>query len=182
MSRPFNSIYSHGYVRAAVCVPRVKVAAPAYNLGETLALARRAAEAKAAVALFPELGISAYTSEDLFHQDALLDGVEAAIGELLAASRELTPVVLVGAPVRAEGKLFNCAVVIHRGRLLGVVPKSYLPNYQEFYEKRHFAAARDAVGNRVALAGQKARFSSDLIFVANDVPSFRLHVEICEDL
>jgi len=182
VSRPFNSIYSHGYVRAAVCVPRVKVAAPAYNLGETLALARRAAEAKAAVALFPELGISAYTSEDLFHQDALLDGVEAAIGELLAASRELTPVVLVGAPVRAEGKLFNCAVVIHRGRLLGVVPKSYLPNYREFYEKRHFAAARDAVGDGVALAGQEARFGSDLIFVADDVPGFRLHVEICEDL
>jgi NAD+ synthase (glutamine-hydrolysing) len=182
VERPFNSIYSHGYVRAAVCVPQVKVAAPAYNLDETLGLVRRAAARRAVVALFPELGISAYTCDDLFHQDALLDGVEAAVGDLLAASRDLLPLILVGAPVRAEGKLFNCAVAVHRGRLLGVVPKSYLPNYREFYEKRHFAAARDAVGDRVALAGQEAPFGADLVFAAADYEDLRLHVEICEDL
>lgn len=182
MKRPFKSIYSHGYVRAAVCVPQVKVAAPAYNLGETLALVRQAAERQAAIALFPELGLAAYTSDDLFHQDALLDGVEAAVAELLEASRELAPVVLVGAPVRAEGKLFNCALAIHRGRLLGVVPKTYLPNYREFYEKRYFAAARDAVGDAASVAGQEAPFGNDLIFAAADYPDLKIHVEICEDL
>lgn len=182
MDRPFNSIYSHGYVRAAVCVPQLRVAAPVYNLGETLDLARRAAERRAMVAVFPELGISAYTADDLFHQDALLDGVEAAIAELLAASRELAPLILVGAPVRTEGKLFNCAVVVHRGQLLGVAPKTYLPNYREFYEKRYFAAARDAVDDRVELAGQVAPFGNDLIFTATDYDDLRIHAELCEDL
>ena len=142
--RPFGSIYAHGYVRAAVCVPRVRVADPAFNLAETLALARRAGERQAVVALFPELGLTAYTCDDLFHQDALLDAAEDALAELAAASRDLLPLLVVGVPVRAEGKLFNCAAVVHRGRILGVVPKSYLPNYREFYEKRYFASARRA--------------------------------------
>ena len=180
--RPFGSIYAHGYVRAAVCVPRVRVADPAFNLAETLALARRAGERRAVVALFPELGLTAYTCDDLFHQDALLDAAEDALAGLAAASRDLLPLVVVGVPVRAEGKLFNCAAIVHRGRILGVVPKSYLPNYREFYEKRYFASARRAVADRVAVAGQEAPFGADLIFAAGNVPDFRLHVEICEDL
>jgi len=182
-TRPFGSIYSHGYVRAAVCVPRVRVADPAFNLAETLALARRAAGRDAVLALFPELGLSAYTCDDLFHQDALLDAAEAALAELAAASeKEHLPLLLVGIPVRAEGRLFNCAAVVYRGRLLGVVPKSYLPNYREYYEKRHFASGRRAVADRVLLAGQEAPFGNDLIFTAENFPDFRLHVEICEDL
>lgn len=181
--RPFGSIYSHGYVRAAVCVPRVRVADPAFNLAETLTLARRAAERHAVLALFPELGLSAYTCDDLFHQDALLDAVEAALAELIAASaEEALPLLLVGLPVRAEGRLFNCAAAVYRGRLLGVVPKSYLPNYREYYEKRHFASGRRAVADRVLLAGREAPFGSDLIFTAENFPDFQLHVEICEDL
>lgn len=180
--RPFGSIYSHGYVRAAVCVPRVRVADPAFNLAETLELARRAEERRAVVALFPELGLTAYTCDDLFHQDALLDAAEEALAELAAASRKLLPLILVGVPVRAEGKLFNCAAALYRGRILGVVPKSYLPNYREFYEKRHFASSRRAVADRVRVAGQEAPFGCDLILAADNLPDFRLHVEICEDL
>ncbi|HEU4324376.1 MAG TPA: NAD(+) synthase [Roseiflexaceae bacterium] len=182
MRPPFLSIYRHGLVRAAVCVPFVRVADPAYNVERTIGLARRASEAHAAIALFPELGISAYSNDDLFHQDALLDAVEAALGQLVAASAELTPVLLVGAPLRADGRLFNCAVVIYRGRILGVVPKSHLPNYREFYEKRQFAAARDAVSTTIALLGERVPFGNDLIFTDERDPRFALHVEICEDV
>jgi len=131
MDRPFHNVYSHGFVRAAVCIPSVRVADPAYNAERTLGLARRAHELHAAVALFPELGISAYSNDDLFHQSALLDGTVQALARVVRESTRLMPVLLVGAPLLFEGKLFNCAVVIHRGRVLGIVPKSYLPNYRE---------------------------------------------------
>ncbi|MBC8075839.1 MAG: NAD(+) synthase, partial [Chloroflexales bacterium] len=131
---------------------------------------------------FPELGLSAYSNEDLFHQDALLDASVEALGQLAEASRALAPVLLVGAPLRFDSKLFNCAVAIYRGRVLGVVPKTYLPNYREFYEKRQFTSGRDAVRREVDLLGQRVPFGSDVIFVADNVPNFALHVEICEDV
>ena len=180
--RTFRSIYQHGFIRAAVCVPRVRVADPEFNLQQTLGLARRASEARAAVALFPELGISAYSNEDLFHQDALLDATLAALASLVEASADLTPVLLVGAPLRFEGKLFNCAVVIYRGAVLGITPKSFLPNYREFYEKRQFTAGRNAVGREMSFLGSTVPFGSDLIFDAANIRDFSLHVEICEDV
>ncbi len=179
---PFNSIYRHGYARASVCIPRVKVAAPELNAERTLALAQRASDERSVVALFPEMGLSAYSNDDLFQQDALLDATEEALGRVVAASRDLGPVLLVGAPLRFEGKLFNCAAVVHRGRILGVVPKSYLPNYREFYEKRQFTSAFDAVSREVRLLGQTVPFGNDLLFAAEDLPGLVLHVEICEDL
>lgn len=182
MRKPFHTIYSHGFIRAAVCVPFVRVADPVYNVEHTIGLAQRASAMHAAVALFPELGISAYTNEDLFHQDALLDASEAALARLIDESRNLTPVLLVGAPLRFEGKLFNCAVAIYRGRVLGIVPKSFLPNYREFYEKRQFTAARHAVSREVLFLGQRVPFGNDLIFDAENVEDFSLHVEICEDV
>ena len=182
MLHPFDSIYAHGLLRAAVCVPFVRVADPAYNVERTLGLARRASDAHAAVALFPELGLSAYSDDDLFHQDALLQATEHALARLVAASHDLTPVLLVGAPLRLEGKLFNCAVAIYRGRVLGLVPKSYLPNYREFYEKRQFTSGRDAVSRVVHLLGQDVPFGNDLIFSATTLPNFALHAEICEDV
>src|SRR3954464_14649816 len=115
MDRPFNSIYTHGFIRAAVCIPTLRVADPAFNAERTIALARQASEAKAAVALFPELGLSAYSNDDLFHQDALLEASRAAIAQLVEASAKLTPILAVGAPLRFEGKLFNCAVLIYQG-------------------------------------------------------------------
>ncbi len=182
MSRSFHSIYSHGFVRAAVSIPRIRVADPAFNAERTIALARQASDQHAAVILFPELGISAYSNDDLFHQDALLDGVVEAIGRVLEASESIGAVLLVGAPLRFESKLFNCGVVITRGRILGIVPKSYLPNYREFYEKRQFTAARGAVAREVSLLGQNVPFGNDLIFDATTVKDFSLHVELCEDL
>src|ERR1051326_9629196 len=128
MGERFDSIYSHGFIRAAVCVPSLKVADPAFNLERTLELARQASKANVAVALFPELGLSAYSNEDLFHQDALLDAGKAAVGRLVQESENLTPVLLAGAPLQFDGKLFNCAVIIYRGKVLGLAPKSYLPN------------------------------------------------------
>lgn len=182
MGRPFHSIYSHGLIRAAVCIPELRVADPSFNAERTLALARRASDENAAVALFPELGLSAYSNDDLFHQDALLDGVRDAVADVVAASESLTPVLLVGAPLRFEARLFNCAVVIYRGDILGVVPKSYLPNYREFYEKRQFTRAADAVHDSVRLLGRTVPFGSDLVFETDAVDDFALHVEICEDV
>ena len=175
---PFNSIYAHGFVRAAVCVPRLRPGNPPYNGEHTLTLARCASEAGAAVALFPELGLSAYAIDDLLQQDALLDAVEVALAHLLAASADLLPLILVGAPLRHEQKLFNCAVALHQGHLLGVVPKSFLPNYREFYEKRQFSAAREALGREITLLGQRVPFGNDLLFSATTVPDFVLHAEI----
>src|SRR5687767_6211147 len=182
MDRPFDSPYSHGFVRVAVCIPFVRVADPGYNLDRALGLARRASELDAAVALFPELGISAYSNEDLHQQDALLGGVEAGLAQLVEESRDLSPVLLVGAPLRFEAKLFNCAVVVYRGRVLGIVPKSYLPNYREFYEGRQFTPARAAVSREVRFLGGVIPFGNDLIFDAVNVDNFALFVEICEDV
>ena len=180
--RPFDSLYSHGFARVAAGVPVVRIAEPAVNAERTIELAQRASEEHAALVVFPELGLSAYSIEDLLHQQALLDGVLDGLAEIYAASNGLEPVIVVGAPLRVGGGLFNTAVVIHRGRVLGVVPKSYLPEYREFYEKRHFRAARDHVGDELTLLGNTVPFGSRLLFSCLDLPELVVHVEICEDL
>jgi NAD+ synthase (glutamine-hydrolysing) len=147
-----------------------------------LALAQRASELQAAVALFPELGLAAYTNDDLFQQGALLSAVQEGIAQLIDASKALSPVLLVGAPLQFEAKLFNCAVAIYRGRLLGITPKSYLPNYREFYEERQFSAAREALQREVNFLSETVPFGNDLIFAASNAPGFNLHAEICEDV
>jgi NAD+ synthase (glutamine-hydrolysing) len=182
MQRPFNSIYTHKFIRAAVCIPFVQVADPQFNVEHTIGLARRASEMNAAVTLFPELGISAYSNDDLFHQDVLLDATEAALARLVEESRQLTNILIVGAPLRFEGKLFNCGVIIYKGRVLGITPKTYLPNYREFYEKRQFTSGRYAVSREVLFLGERVPFGNDLIFDATNVEDFSLHVEVCEDV
>ncbi len=178
----FFNLHTHGFVRAAVCAPRLRVADPAFNAAETLALARRAADVGASLVLFPELGLSAYAIDDLLHQTALLDAVEQAVGRLLEASRDLHPVLFVGAPVRAGGRLYNAALALHRGRILAAFPKVYLPNYREFYEKRHFASGGGAVPPVLRLAGQEAPFGTDILLRAEDLPGLVVHTEICEDV
>jgi len=168
--------------RVAVCIPSVRVADPSFNVERTIELAKQASKAGAAVALFPELGISAYSNDDLFQQDALLDAVKAALGQLVKESESLNPVLIVGAPLRFEGKLFNCAAIVYRGRLLGLVPKTYLPNYREFYEKRQFTSALHASTREVRLFGEVVPFGNDLIFEATNFEGLNLHVEICEDV
>jgi len=179
---PSGSIYAHGFLRVAVGTPRVALGSPAQNARRTLELARQAADRHARLVLFPELGLSGYSNEDLFHQDALLDAVEAALREVLEESRGLEPLLVVGAPLRSEGRLFNCALILHRGELLGVVPKTYLPGYREFYEKRQFSSAAHALKHTVTVAGQRAPFGSELTFEATNYPDFTLAVEVCEDL
>jgi NAD+ synthase (glutamine-hydrolysing) len=179
---PFESIYRHGYVRVAAAVPRVRIGDPAFNAQRSVALARQAHEQHAGLIVFPELGLAAYTSDDLFHQDALLEATLDAIEHVRAQSEQLTPVIVVGAPLRTEQGLFNAAVVIHRGRILGAAPKSYLPEYREFYEKRQFRAARDLVRPELRINEALVPFGNDLLFSATDIPDFTLHVEICEDV
>jgi len=178
----FHNVYSQGFLRAAVGIPQLGVADPDFNIEQTLVLVQQASDQAAAVVLFPELGLSAYSNEDLFHQDALLDAVEASLAALLEQSKKTIPIVIVGLPLRVGDNLFNCGAVIYRGQLLGVVPKTYLPNYREFYEKRYFVSATNAVQNTIECFGQNVPFGNDLIFNASNLPGFRLYVEICEDL
>jgi NAD+ synthase (glutamine-hydrolysing) len=181
VTKPFHAIHSHGFVRVAACTPAVAVGDPGFNAAETLALAREGHARGCDLMLFPELGLSAYAIDDLFLQDALLRRVESEIAGLVAASQDLAPVLIVGAPVEHSGALYNCAVVISRGRILGVTPKSFLPNYREFYENRWFAPGAGVTGLTLRLAGQEVPFGTDLVFAANDLADFTFAAEICED-
>src|SRR4051812_46766751 len=135
-----------------------------------------------ALAVFPELTLSGYSIEDILLQDGLLDAVEDSVATVVAASAELLPVLVVGAPLRHRHRVYNTALVIHRGAVLGVVPKSYLPNYREFYEKRQFTAARSAIADTIDVGGERAPFGPDLLFACADLEHFTVHVEICEDV
>jgi NAD+ synthase (glutamine-hydrolysing) len=177
----FYAMHRHGFVRVATSTPRVRTADVAFNHDAILEEMRRASAAQADLVVFPELSLSSYALDDLVMQTALLDAVEAAVASLVEASADLAPLHLVGAPLRHEGRLYNCALAIARGRLLGVVPKSYLPNYREYYEKRWFAHGRDVAGLTIDVAGLAAPFGSDLLFAASDLPGFVVHAEICED-
>ncbi len=179
---PFGSLYRHGFVRVAAAVPHVRVADPAFNAERTVALAAQASEAGAALVIFPELGLSAYAIDDLLHQQALLAGVRLGIERIVQESASLRPLIVVGAPVQIEGGVFNTAIVVHGGEMLGVVPKSYLPEYREYYEKRQFRAAREMVGDGVELLGRRVPCGADLVFASRDLSDFAVHVEICEDL
>lgn len=181
MTKGFHSIHTHGFVRAAVCTPAVLPGDPDFNAAETLRMARQGDVEGCDLMLFPELGLSAYAIDDLFLQDALLKRAEAEIAVLADATRALKPVLVVGAPVICNGRLYNCAIAISRGRILGVTPKSFLPNYREYYEKRWFAPGAGVTGLEVRLAGQTVPFGADLLFEAEDLPDFTFHLEICED-
>ena len=182
MGRSFRSIYRHGFARVAACTAPVRLADPAANAEGMLAAARACHSDGVAVAVFPELCLSGYAIDDLLLQDVLLDGVEAAIIDLTAGSTDLMPLLLVGAPLRQGSRIYNCAVAIQRGRVLGVVPKMHLPNYREFYEKRWFASGVGTDRGTIALAGRDVPFGPDLLFEATDIPGLIVHVEICEDV
>lgn len=170
-STEFFNIYHHGFIRTAVGVPQVQVADPAYNAAQTVELMRQAAEQHAVLAVFPELGLSSYTCDDLFHQQALLDASLAALNTVREASTDLPMAAVVGVPLEIDQQLFNCAVVLHQGRILGVAPKTYLPGYREFYEVRQFAPAANAHRDAISLCGQdQIPFGEKLLF---DVSSCR---------
>lgn len=175
-----GSLRRQGMVRLAAATPLASVGDVGANAASILALSRQAAAAGADLVLFPELCLSSYAIDDLHQQEALLDRVEAEIGHLVEDSKGL-PVLLIGAPVRRGGRLYNCALVIADGALLGVVPKSFLPNYREYYEKRWFASGSGLTGLDATVAGRQAPFGTDLIFAAANFADFIFHVEICED-
>jgi NAD+ synthase (glutamine-hydrolysing) len=177
----FYNAYSQGFARVAACTHHAAIGDPAANAESVLRLARQCHDDGVALAVFPELTLSGYSIEDILLQDVLLDGVEEAVREVVAASTDLLPVLVVGAPLRYRHRIYNTAVVIHRGAVLGVAPKSYLPTYREFYERRQVAAGDEERGT-IRVAGMQAPFGPDLLFTASDLPNFVLHVEICEDM
>ena len=178
----FRSLYRHGFARVAACTTRTALADPATNARTILRMAEDCDKRFVALAVFPELCVSGYSIGDLLQQSVLLDAVETAIGTIVDASATLMPLLLVGAPLRHQGALYNCALAIHRGRLLGVVPKIHLPNYREFYETRHFVSGDGEEGGEIVVDGRRVPFGTDLLFGAEDIPGFIVHAEICEDL
>ena len=178
----FFSAYDQGFARVAACTVPVAIADPARNAATVLEQARACHEDGVAVAVFPELSLTGYAIDDLLMQDTLLDAVLEAIGTVVAGSVDLTPMIVVGAPLVHGTRVLNCAVVVHRGRVLGVAPKSYLPTYREFYERRWFAPGDDRRGETLRLLGEDVPFGPDLLFHATDVPGLVVHVEVCEDM
>ncbi len=177
----FNNLYRHGFARVAAFAPSLSLADPDANAQTLIVNAQQAHEEGAVAAVFPELSISGYSLDDLHHQTSLLDAIEAACATVIEATASLRPVIVFGAALRSGDQLFNCALIAQAGTLLGVVPKSYLPNYREFYEKRWFADATGQLSDTIAIAGHSAPFGTDLLFEASDLPGFVLHAEVCED-
>src|SRR5450756_1743687 len=177
-SGSFYSLYDQGFARVAACAVPVALADPETNAATVIAAARECGDQGVAIAVFPELCLTGYAIDDLLLADPLLDAAQAAIETVRAASEDLLPVVVVGAPLATGNRLYNCAVVIHRGSVLGVVPKSYLPNYREFYEKRHFALGAE-VGpySEIEIGDAVVPFGSRLLFEAADVAGLTLHVD-----
>ena len=187
--REFRNLHTHGFARVAACTVPVAMADPATNAARIAEQVQALHDDGVDVALFPELSLSGYAIDDLLLQDVLLDAVDAAVVNLAKATTKLRPVVVVGAPIRSGARLYNCAVVLHRGEVLGVVPKVNLPNYREFYEKRWFASGDDARGTMLTRAHWPGAdedgdvpFGPDLIFRATDLPDLTIHVEVCEDM
>jgi len=180
-AHPFYDMHRHGFVRVATSTPRVRTADVGYNRDGIIDEAQRAHAAHVDLLIYPELCLSSYALDDLVMQSALLDAVEQAMAAIVAATKGLTPVLLIGAPLRKDGRLYNCALAIADGQLLGAVPKTYLPNYREYYEKRWFASGLNIKQQAIAVGGIEVPFGTDLIFASNQLPGFRLFVEICED-
>jgi NAD+ synthase (glutamine-hydrolysing) len=177
----FYNAYRQGFVRVAACTHHTTIGDPAANAESVLRLARQCHDDGVAVAIFPELTLSGYSIEDIILQDLLLYDVEGAIADIVASSADILPVLVVGAPLRYRHRIYNTAVVVHRGAVLGVAPKSYLPTYREFYERRQMAPGDDERGI-IRIGDIEAPFGPDLLFAASDLPDFVLHIEICEDM
>ena len=183
-ANPTHQFYdrrTHGFVRIATATPNVRTADVRYNRDAIMQQAQAAHDADVDLLLYPELCLSSYAMDDLHLQSAVLDAVDEAVAEIVAESAGLSPVLVIGAPLRRNGRIYNCALAIADGSLLGVVPKSYLPNYREFYEKRWFAHGREIQGLTIGVGGADVPFGTDIVFCANDMPGFAFGMEICED-
>ncbi len=181
--KKFFNLYNHGFVKVAVCIPEVRVADTTFNAASTITLAKKAVENNAVFAIFPELGISAYSNEDLFHQSALLQSVLESCEYIINATKDLNLILVVGAPLEVDSRLFNCGIVFYQGKILGIAVKSYLPNYREFYESRQFSPAEEALSETIDLCGQEnIPFGANIIFCVKNIKHFKFFIEICEDL
>jgi NAD+ synthase (glutamine-hydrolysing) len=177
----FHSARTHGFVRVAAATPVVHIADPVANAGEHAALIRQAGAQGCELIVFPELSLSAYAIDDLHLQTALLDGVERQLGALATVAGEAGVAAVVGAPIRHGDRLVNCAVVLAGGEIVGLVPKTYLPNYREYYEKRWFSPGDDIRAETIRIDGRDSWIGTRLLFEADDRPGFVVGVEICED-
>jgi len=172
----------HGFVRVAAAVPELKVGACSYNTGKISEMIREAENAGVEIIVFPELSITAYTCADLFQQDRLLRSALDGLEKIARLTGDMKIVVIAGLPLLLDNQLFDCAAVIQGGEILGVIPKTYIPGYSEFYEERWFASARNAQSDHIELLGRKVPFGTDLLFVSQDSGAACFGVEICEDL
>lgn len=170
------------YVKVGAAVPRLRLADCVYNKEQVIAMAKEAAAKGVRVLTFPELCITGYTCADLFMQRPLLVATETAVKEIAAETADLDLFFVIGAPVPLDSQAFNCAVAIYKGEILGLVPKTHLPNYSEFAEERWFSSADDVLVDQIHYAGQDVPIGSDLLFAAAGIPDLKIGVEICEDL
>ncbi|MBQ5479013.1 MAG: NAD(+) synthase [Acetobacter sp.] len=178
----FRSLYQQGFARVATCTVPVTLADPLRNVAKVLEVVSKCEEEGVILCIFQELVLTGYSLEDLFHQESLLNAVKLALKNLAAATEKYRSLVVVGAPLVYRDALYNCAVIVHRGRILGIVPKTYLPGYREFYEPRYFASGETIRGQNLYLGGENVPFGVDLLFEAYDIPGFCLGVELCEDI
>ena len=177
----FYDMHCHGFVRVATSTPSVRTADVPYNTQGIIDQARMGHDQDVDLLLYPELCLSSYAIDDLHMQTALLEAVEHALQDIRTASADLNPVLVIGAPLRRGGRVYNCAVIIAHGAILGAIPKSYLPNYREFYEKRWFARGHNCQNLWIAVNGEEVPFGTDVIFAAKNLPGFIFGAEICED-
>ncbi|MCI0700844.1 MAG: NAD(+) synthase, partial [Planctomycetia bacterium] len=174
---------THGFLRVAAACPELRVADCPFNADRTLALMAQAERQGVNLVVFPECGLTGYTCHDLFHLQTLQRAAEEALDRVVQEGNKVfSGVAVVGLPLALEGQLFNCAAVIHAGKVLGIIPKTYLPNYKEFYDARYFCPADNAVFSNASHGGQSIPFGTNLQFNCRNVPGFTLGVEICEDL
>ena len=172
----------YGFIRVGSALPKCKLADCIYNTEELIQILQQANEKQIQILVFPELSITAYTCGDLFFQHSLLEYAEKGLNDIVKASQNIDVFAVVGIPIVIDNQLFNCAVAIYKGNILGIVPKSYLPNYSEFQEKRWFSSAKQLLSNEIVLCGQKVPIGTDLIFKAEHIPYCKIGIEICEDL
>ena len=172
----------YGFIRVGAAVPKCKLADSIYNKDKLIQLMQKAAEKQIQVLVFPELSITTYTCGDLFFQFSLLESAQKGLSDIVSASQSIDVFTVVGLPIAADNQIFNCAVAIYRGKILGVVPKTFLPNYGEFYEKRWFSSASELISKEITLCGQKVPIGADLLFTAEQIPYCKIGVELCEDL
>jgi NAD+ synthase (glutamine-hydrolysing) len=171
-----------GFLRIGAAVPELRIADIEFNVSAIISLIKQAVKEKVQVAVFPEMALTGYTIGDLVQQDVLLSQAEKGLGRILEETAGIDMLLAIGMPVALDGKIFNCAVILNSGRILGVIPKAFLPSYREFYEDRWFSPAGDACSDTVELAGQKAPFGRDILFRLGGESAAVVGVEVCEDL